>query len=92
MGRSYQRYSAPNQGKINSQSRLHRKCEGSAVTDAFNRLGAIGLDRLRLFMLAAILMDLIPFTCSMALSFILGRRGKSGKKPQATSEKLHAVA
>jgi len=65
-----------NKAMINSQSRLHRMGEGSAVADSFNRLAAVGLDRFRLSMLAAILMDLIPFTCSLALSFVLGCRGK----------------
>lgn len=78
-----------NRALINSQARLMRSGEGSAVADAFSKLAAVGLDRFRLSMLAAVLMDLIPFTVSMALAFVLGR---NRKKSKATVSKLQAVA
>ena len=80
-----------NRALINSQARLIRSGDGSATADAFNKLSAVGLDRFRLSMLAAILMDLIPFTVSLAMAFIRGR-GRSGKKQSGTVRNLKAVA
>jgi len=77
-----------NKPLIALQNRLARTGEGSAVGDAFNKLSAVGFDRFRLSMLAAILMNLIPFTVSMALSFVLGRVKKSG----GTVRNIKAVA
>ena len=73
------------------QSRMTRDGEGSAVAQSFNKLERYGITRDRLAMLAAVLLDAIPFACSIGISFLMGRR--KGKKSQATGKPhLQAVA
>jgi len=78
-----------NKSLLNMQGRLTRNAEGSSVAQSFAALSRYGITRDRLAMLCAMLLDLIPFVCSIALSYVLGMRGK---KSVGTVRHLNAVA
>lgn len=70
---------------LRMQTAMRTKGEGSAVAQSFAELARYGITRLRVAILAALLLDMIPFVIASCLGALDGRRREvvAGKKSQA---------